>query len=111
MTIKVGSTTHYTTLYKGLLWGADDDGTFMLSLVNDFEECEDGESVTLTAGSSVKYFVYESETEKITQQDSYDLTSLASYNTTKDAEDKDKSAANLFVYSYYGSVKAIIVVK
>lgn len=111
MTIKVGSTTHYTTLYKGLLWGADDDATFKLSLVNDFEECEDGESVTLTAGSSVKYFVYDSETEKITQQDSYDLTSLASYNTTKDAEEKDKSAANLFVYSYYGSIKAIIVVK
>ena len=110
--IKEGSLTHQTDLYKGLLKGADDDGTFVLSFVDDVEECEDGDNETFTATSSVKFFVYDPEatgSKKITQQDGFDLTSLAAYNET--VETGSPEAAQLFVYSYYGSVKAIVVVK
>lgn len=110
--IKTGSTSHHTDLYKGLLKGADDDGTFVLSFVDDVEECEDGDNETFTATSSVKFFVYDPEatgSKKITQQDGFDLTSLASFNETVETDSPE--AAQLFVYSYYGSVRAIVVVK
>ena len=110
--IKEGSLTYQTDLYKGLLKGADDDGTFVLSFVDDVEECEDGDNETFTATSSVKFFVYDPEatgSKKITQQDGFDLTSLAAYNET--VETGSPEAAQLFVYSYHGSVKAIVVVK
>ena len=111
-TISTGSTTHQTDIYRGLLIGADMDGTtqiFDLALVNTPDQCENGEVYSGKASSSVKFFVYDSETAKITQQDSFDLTSLASYNATKDTE--TPQAAKLFIYSYYGSVRAVIVVK
>ena len=113
--IKTGSTTHYTELYRGLLVGADVDGTtqqFDLALTDNVEECMDADVYSGRAGSSTKFFVYDSEangSEKISQQESFDLTSLASYNET--IETGTPEAAKLFIYSYYGSVKAIIVVK
>ena len=106
------NSSQYTDLYKGLLKGADDDGTFVLSFVDDVEECEDGDNETFTATSSVKFFVYDPEatgSKKITQQDGFDLTSLAAYNET--VETGSPEAAQLFVYSYDGSVKAIVIVK
>ena len=114
-TIKEGSSTHYTELYRGLLVGADLDGTtqvFDLALVDDVEDCESGDIYAGRAGSSVKFFVYDPNakgSEKITQQDSFDLKSLSSYNET--VETGSPEAAKLFVYSYYGSVRAVIVVK
>ncbi len=113
--IKTGSTTHQTDLYRGLLVGADLDGTtqiFDMALVDTPEECEEGSIYSGKASSSVKFFVYDPDakgSEKITQQESFDLTSLASYNET--VETGDPEAAQLFIYSYYGSVRAIIVVK
>ena len=106
------NSSQYTDLYKGLLIGADMDGTtqiFDLALVNTPDQCENGEVYSGKASSSVKFFVYDSETAKITQQDSFDLSSLASYNATKDTE--TPQASKLFIYSYYGSVIAVIVVK
>ncbi len=114
-TISTGSTTHQTTLYRGLLIGADMDGTtqiFDLALTNNVEECASADTYPGRASTSVKFFVYDSDakgSEKIAQQDSFDLSSLASYNATKDTE--TPQAAKLFVYSYYGSIRAIIVVK
>ncbi len=113
--IKEGSSTHYTELYKGLLVGADIDGTsqmFELALVDDPEDCSDGTTYSNKASSSTKFFVYDPEakgSEKITQQDGFDLTSLASYNET--VETGTPEAAKLFIYAYYGAVRAIIVVK
>ena len=114
-TISTGSTTHQTDIYRGLLIGADMDGTtqiFDLALTNNVEECASADTYPGRASSSVKFFVYDSDAksnEKITQQDSFDLASLASYNATKDTE--TPQAAKLFIYSYYGSVRAVIVVK
>ena len=114
-TISTGSTTHQTTLYRGLLIGADMDGTtqiFDLALTNNVEECASADTYPGRASTSVKFFVYDPDakgSEKIAQQDSFDLSSLASYNVTKDTE--TPQAAKLFVYSYYGSIRAIIVVK
>ncbi|MBR5518777.1 MAG: S-layer homology domain-containing protein [Clostridia bacterium] len=114
--IKEGSSTHYTELHKGLLVGADLDGTtqaFDLALVDDVEDCADTDDIySGRASSSVKFFVYDpaaSGSKKITQQDSFDLTSLASFNET--VETGSPEAAQLFVYSYYGSVRAVVVVK
>jgi len=114
--IKEGSSTHYTDLYKGLLVGADLDGTtqaFDLALVDDIEDCADTDKIySGRASTSVKFFVYDPEatgSKKITQQDGFDLTSLASFNET--VETGSPEAAQLFVYSYYGSVRAIVVVK
>ena len=114
--IKEGSSTHYTDLYKGLLVGADLDGTtqaFDLALVDDVEDCADTDDIySGRASTSVKFFVYDPSatgSKKITQQDSFDLTSLASFNET--VETGDPEAAQLFIYSYYGSIRAIVVVK
>ena len=114
-TISTGSTTHQTDIYRGLLMGAGMDGTtqiFDLALTNNVEECASADTYPGRASSSVKFFVYDPDgksNEKITQQDSFDLASLASYNATKDTE--TPQAAKLFIYSYYGSVRAVIVVK
>lgn len=113
--IKEGSTTHSTELYSGLLVGADIDGTsqmFDLALTNAAVDCADAEVYSNKATSSTKFFVYDSgakDSEKITQQESFDLTSLASYNETY--ETGTPEAAKLFVYEYYGSVRMIVIVK
>ncbi len=122
-TISEGSTTHQTVLYRGLLVGAQVDGTtqlFDIALEDEPEDCEGSDKVySRSAPSSTKFFVYDPEakgSDKITQQESFDLTSLSSFNETvvKDEETEEvvsAEAAKLFVYEYYGSVRAIIVVK
>lgn len=116
--VKTGSTTHQTSLYRGLLLGAAFDGDstttqfFDIELVDDAEDCTGEMDYSNKATSSTKFFVYDPAakgSEKITQQDSFDLTSLASYNETVETGTPD--AAKLFVYDYYGAVRAIIIVK
>ncbi len=116
--IKEGSTTHQTELYKGLLLGADYDGEsttvqmFDMELVDTPAECTGELDYSGRTSSSTKFFVYDPEAkgaDKLTQQDGFDLTSLASYNET--IETGTPLAAKLFIYEYYGAVRAIIVVK
>lgn len=113
--INEGSKTHSTELYSGLLVGADIDGStqmFDLALTDNPEDCADVEAYSNKATASTKFFVYDSEakdSEKITQQESFDLTSLASYNETY--ETGTPEAAKLFVYEYYGAVRMIVIVK
>ncbi len=106
---KTDSTAYYCELYQGLLMGADDSGLFDLAIADEPADCEDADVYSLTAPSSTKYFVYDSslkDSEKISKQDSFDLTSLACYNDT-DGED----AAKLFVYRYNKTVRMIVIIK
>lgn len=111
----ISSSSYSANRVKGLLVGADLDGTsqiFDLALTNNPEDCGDATIYSNKAPSSTKFFVYDPEakgSEKITQQDGFDLTSLPSYNETKDTD--EIKASKLFVYDFDGAVRVIIVVK
>ncbi len=99
---------------QGLLVGAELDGskhTFILAMTDDPEECEDAKQETFET-STKNFFVYDSEKtgdKKVAKDDSFDLTSLVSYNDT--VESGTPNAAKLFVYEYDGSVRAIVIIK
>lgn len=117
-TISTTGVSYVTKFYRGLLLGADFDGEsttvqlFDMEKVDSPADCTGELDYSGRTSSSTKFFVYDpqaSGSDRITQQDSFDLSSLASYNETVGTA--NVAAAKLFVYTYDGSVKAIIVVK
>lgn len=112
---KPDSTAYYCELYQGLLVGADVDGStqmFDIATVDTPAECADGDTYSFTSSSSTKFFVYDSqekESEKISKQESFDITSLASYNDTFETDTPE--AAKLFVYRYNKVVRMVVIIK
>lgn len=109
------STAYYCELYQGLLVGADIDGStqmFDLAIADDPADCEESDTYSFVCPSSTKFFVFDSnkkDSEKISKQDSFDLTSLESYNDT--VETGTPEAAKLFVYRYNKVVRMVIIIK
>ncbi len=110
------SGTAYSEFVTGLLYGAGVDGSsqmFDIATVNTAAECATAEAISLTASSSVKYFVYDSaetdNSKKITQQDALDLTAFPAYLET--CNSGTPSATKMFVYIYNKSVKMIMIIK
>jgi len=114
-TINTGSTTNYTSIYSGLLVGAAVDNStqmFDLAMTNNVADCATANTNSMTAGSSVKYIVYDSTKtgdDMITQQEKLDLTAFASYNDT--VASGTPAATKLFVHEYNGTVRMIMVIK
>ena len=108
--------TNYSEFITGLLYGAGVDGStqmFDIATVNSVAACETAEATSLTANSSVKYFVYDSTqtdaAKKLTKHDSLELESFPAYLGTKD--DETPSATKMFVYIYNKVVKMIMIIK
>jgi len=114
-TINTGSTTNYTSIYSGLLVGAAVDNStqmFDLAMTNNVADCATANTNSMTAGSSVKYIVYDSTKtgdDMITQHEKLDLTAFASYNDT--VASGTPAATKLFVHEYNGTVRMIMVIK
>lgn len=113
---KYNTVAYNCELYSGLLVGADVDGStqmFDIAMTNDPAQCGTAQTYSMTANSSVKYFVYDSskasDIEKLVQHDTLDLTAFASYNDT--VATGTPSASKMFAYKYNNVVKMIMIIK
>lgn len=116
-TNKVNTTTYYCELYSGMLIGADiDENTntqmFDMALADTVEECATAQTYSMTAKSSVKYFVYDSsksDNQRLTQAEAVELTAYPSYNDTYASE--QPAATKMFVYKYNNVIRMIMIIK
>ncbi|MEE1042948.1 MAG: S-layer homology domain-containing protein, partial [Clostridia bacterium] len=113
---KYNTVAYNCELYAGLLIGADVDGTtqmFDIAMTNNPADCGTAQAYSMSANSSVKYFVYDStktsDSDKLTQQDALDLTAFASYNDT--IQSGTPNATKMFVYKYNNVVRMIMIIK